>query len=351
MTSPLRPRLATSALALLLALASGCSLFRPTKRVDMQPFAENTVTAIGEMRKIQTPPVWIRLRPYINHPSILEVRKTSAPLFLLVRGVNLYSLQVVSLNDSPISERTKVRELAKFLHGASQQALLNQADEAEIALTPERRETILKDIGSKETFREALEAAEPIVNAVLARGLDLSDALDASILAAGAVIEREIQAQYAAMLVNRAALVALQEKNMAAQAWAEALEFGDEAAADRIRQSVPVLAELLPAGKRPGPKEQAAVVAALGAQALRIKTALDQIDPQYVAYRESIYELDTLRAKAVENAKLARSVLMVWARSHKNLGRGVEVPAMFDVARIITDTAKAEAEKGIPLPL
>jgi hypothetical protein len=233
MTSSFRLCLAMSAAALALA-TSGCSVFRGSKRVDMQPFAENTVTAIGEMRKMQTPPVWIRLRPYLNHPSVLETRKAAAPLFALVRGVNIYSLQVVSLNDSPISERNKSRELAKFLHGASQQALLNEADEAEIALTPDRREALLKSIGDQETFREALEAAEPIVNAVLARGLDLSDALDASILAAGRIIEVEIQTQAAPMLANRAALVALQEKNMQAQAWAESLEFGDEAAADQL---------------------------------------------------------------------------------------------------------------------
>ena len=73
------------------------------------------------------------------------------------------------------------------------------------------------------------------------------------------------------------------------------------------------------------------------------KTSLDQIDPQYQAYRESIFELDTLRAGKVENAKLARSVLLIWSRSHKNLARGVEVPPMFDLAGIISASAKGAA--------
>jgi hypothetical protein len=338
----------TAAVAAFAATASGCSYVSSTKKLDMQPFAENTVTSISEMRKIETPPVWIRLRPYFAHPMVLEARQTARPLLDLVRGVNAYSLQVVSLNESRISDRNKSRELAKFLRGASQLALLEQSDDAEIALTAERRDAILKNIESKEKFMEALQAAEPVVNAVLARGLDLSDGVDAAIVKAVNAIEAEVQATNKAMLANRTALVHLQEKTIQALGWAEAIGFGDEAAADELRKSVPLLQEYLPPGRKPTPKEQAAIVATLSAQALRIKTALEQIDPQYQAYRESVLELDMLRAKTVDNAKLARSVLMVWARSHKNLARGIEVPPMFDLAKIITSTAMTAAKGILP---
>ena len=346
MLSTFTVRVRLAALAALAAAASGCSYITTQKKLDMQPFAENTVTAIGEMRKIEAPPVWIRLRPYFSHPSILEARATAKPLLDLVRGVNAYSLQVVALNESRIPDRQKSRELAKFLQGASQQAMLKEADTAEIALTPERREAILKDIESKEKFMEALQAAEPIVSAVLTRGLDLSDAVDAAITRAVGAIEGEVQTQYRGMLANRSALLVLQERTIRAQAFGEAIAFGDEAAPDELRKAVPVLAEYVPAGKKPSPKDQQAAVATLSAQALRIKAALDQMDPEYQAYRESVLELDNLRAKTTENAKLARSVLMVWARSHKNLARGVEVPPMFDLSKIIMSAA-GTASKGV----
>jgi hypothetical protein len=300
------------------------------------------------MRRIEAPPVWIRLRPYFSHPTVLEARKTARPLLELVRGVNAYSLQVVSLNEARVADETKVKELVKFLHGASQQALLNEADVAEIALTAQRREELFKEIGKKERYMDALLAAEPIVNAVLSRGLDLADAVDAAIWRSVNAIEGEVQEQYGPMLANRGALLALQEKTLQAEAWAEGLAFGDEAAADALRRNVPVLAEYLPAGRKPTPKDQAAMVAALSAQALRIKAALDQLEPQYQAYRESVLELDQLRAKTTENAKLARSVLMLWARSHKNLARGVEVPPMFDLAKIVMSSATSAAKTVLP---
>jgi hypothetical protein len=340
-----RLRLAGTLAAVAVA-ASGCSYFTTQKKLDMQPFAENTVTAIGEMRRIEAPPVWIRLRPYFSHPAVLEARATAKPLIGLVRGVNSYSLLVVALNESRITDRNKSRELAKYLRGASQQALLDEADAAEVKLTPDRRDALLNEIGSKEKYMDALMAAEPIVNAVLSRGLDLSDNVDAALTKAVASVEAEVQAQYKAMLANRSALLLLQERTLLAQTWAEALAFGDEAVADQLRKTVPVLASYVPAGKRPDAKEQQAVVSALSAQAARIKAALDQIDPEYQAYRESVLELDTLRAKTTENAKLARSVLMLWARSHKALARGVEVPPMFDLAKIVMASA-GTAAKGI----
>jgi hypothetical protein len=340
-----RVRLAAT-FAVLATAASGCSYFTKTKKLDMQPFAENTVTAIGEMRKIESPPIWIRLRPHSRHPSLAETRRSRNALVDLVRAVNAYSLQVVSLNDSRISDRNKARELARFLRGASQKALLEEADDAEIALTPARLEEILKAIDGKERYQDALLAAEPIVNAVLARGLDLANALDGAILDAARAIEADVQAENREMLANRAALVAVQESTMQALAWAESIAYGDDAAADELRKNVPVLAEHLPAGRKPGMKDQQAMVAVLGAQALRVKAALDQMDPQYQAYRESIVELDTLRAKAVENSKLARTVLILWSRSHKSLARGVEVPPMFDLGKVVMSNVSA-ATKGI----
>ena len=39
---------------------------------------------------------------------------------------------------------------------------------------------------------------------------------------------------------------------------------------------------------------------------------------------------------------------MVWSRSHKNLARGVEVPPMFDLAKIITNSTMTAAKGILP---
>jgi len=349
MLSSLRIRIGlASALGVLAAASSGCSYVTTQHKLDMQPFAENTITAIGEMRKVEAPPVWIRLRPYFLHPAVIEAREHARPLFVLMRAVNAYSLQIVSLNDSRLPEAQKSRELAKFLQGASQSALLKDEDTAQISLTDERRAAILKDIEKREKFMDALQAAEPIVNAVTNRGLELADQLDQAIGRAANAVEAEVQGTYKAMLANRTALLSLQDRTMRNLALAEGIAFGDEAAPEEVRKEVPLLADYAPAGKKPTLKDQQAMVASLAGQALRIKAALEQIEPQYQAYRESVFELDSLRAKTTENSKLARSVLMLWSRSHKNLARGVEVPPMFDLAKIVMSGASTAAKGILP---
>jgi hypothetical protein len=331
------------------AAASGCSAFRSSRKLDMQPFAENTVTAMGELRRLDTPPIWIRLRPLYEHPAVLDARREAAPMRDLVKSVTWYSLQVVSLSGARIPEQQKAKELARFIEQASQRAVAKDEDSAAIAFTPARLEEILKEIASRETFMEALSSAEPIVDAVLAHGLALTENFDSSIIRAAAALEREVQGQYAGMLANRSAMLALQIRSMKALASAERIGFGDEAAAQEVCSAVPILADYLPGGKKPGAKELDKVVGSLDDQLARIKSALDQIEPQYQAYRESILELDTLRGRTNELSRLARSVLMLWARSHKNLARGIEVPPAFDIAKMIGNTAGSALDKVIPL--
>jgi len=314
----------------------------------MQPFAENTVTSIGELRRLERPPTWLRLRAYYNHPAIQEVREEYKPMRQLLTSVNTYSIQIVALNDARTSDARKIRELVRYLRETSplvmQQGKGDEEDD-ELLLTQAKLEEVLKGMSKQETFLAALGAAEPIVAAVQTRGLALSDKVSAVVNKAASTLEGLVQSQYAAMVANRDGLVALQERVTKAQTLAERASLGDQAALDELRRDVPVAQELLKADKRPTSKELQPVLEALTAQLVRIDKALDQIKPEYDAYRESLAELDALRNQVTERTRMERSMIMVWARSHRNLGRGVEVPAAFDLAKIVV----AGANKAVGL--
>jgi hypothetical protein len=203
-------------------------------------------------------------------------------------------------------------------------------------------------MSAQETFLGALGQAEPIVAAVQARGLSLSDRVSAAIGKAAGTLEGLVQAQYGAMVANRDALVALQERVMKDLTLAERATLGDQEALDGLKRDAPVAQELLKGDKKPSTKELQPVVDALTAQLHRIQVALEQIKPEYDAYRESLTELDAMRNQVTERARLERSILMVWARSHRNLGRGVEVPAAFDLAKIVVAGASKAAGMVVP---
>jgi len=344
-----RRSIAFPAALLLLALTgTGCSYFTASKRLDMQPFAENTVTSIGELRRLDRPPSWIRLRAYYAHPAVEETRQEYKPMRQLLASVNSYSIQLVALNDARTSDARKIRELVRYLRETSvlvMQQGKGDEDEDELLLTQAKLDEVLKSMSKQETFLGALGAAEPIVAAVQTRGLALSDKVGASVAKAAATLEGLVQTQYAAMVANRDALVSLQERVTKAQTLAERASLGDQAALDELRREVPVAQELLKADKRPTSRELQPVLEALTAQRLRLQGALEQVKPEYEAYRESLAELDGMRNQVTERNRMERSMIMVWARSHRNLGRGVEVPAAFDLAKIVV----AGANKAVGL--
>ncbi len=343
----LRP--ASAALLLLTLTGSGCSYFTSTKRLDMQPFAENTVTAIGELRRLDRPVSWVRLRAYQKHPAVEEARAEYVPLRKLLQGVTTYSLQLVALNDARTSDARKIRELVRYVRETAPIALQQSEDgDDELLLTKARLEEVLKQMSAQETFLGAVGAAEPLVSALQTRGLALSDRMAAVLAKAAYTLENLVQASYASMVTNRESLVALQVQVMRAATLAERASLGDQAALEELRRDVPVAQELLKGDRRPSTRELQPVIDALAAQNHRIQVSLEQIKPEYEAYRESLAELDGMRAVTTERARLERSLLLVWARSHRNLGRGVQVPAAFDLAKILA--AGATKAAGVVLP-
>jgi hypothetical protein len=63
-------------------------------------------------------------------------------------------------------------------------------------------------------------------------------------------------------------------------------------------------------------------------------------------YRAKQQELETWRTSVDAKIKMARNVLMVWAQSHHNLGKGIPVPPIIDVGGI----AGGFATKVVPIP-
>jgi hypothetical protein len=83
----------------------------------------------------------------------------------------------------------------------------------------------------------------------------------------------------------------------------------------------------------------------------RIRRLKEQLVPEFTIYKECQRELETLRIINEERARLGRATLVLWARSHKNLGVGVPVPPVIDVVGLVqraTGAAAGAAGKLVP---
>lgn len=123
---------------------------------------------------------------------------------------------------------------------------------------------------------------------------------------------------------------------------------GDDPALEKLRTAVPLAKELLAAGKRPSQKDLDVFEAQLDAQLRRVEGARKQLAPDVTDYEGSQLELDALRAQTVERLRLGRTTMILWARSHRNLGKGIAVPASIDLAAMIKNSALSAAKAAIP---
>ena len=78
---------------------TGCSVFQPTQKLDMNPFAENSATLFGEAVKISRTFQWKHCKPYTSIPEFQSMFQRAIPILGVLRGVVYYSNQVVAINN------------------------------------------------------------------------------------------------------------------------------------------------------------------------------------------------------------------------------------------------------------
>jgi hypothetical protein len=327
------------------ALLSGCAAFTGSKHVDVSPFSENTVGMLGEMQKFNRPVIWIQLKKYQSLPSVTAARQAVLPIRALLRGIGLYSMQVVALYDSPLPEDRKISELARYLTDYIRPGL-DAIDSSDVRFSPAELDKVVSNIRGSKTFLAALSAAQPLVNATVAHGNSLFDSMDSIVMAAAADVGDRIEAQYAALKQSTAELDSMHVASLHSYALLERFRGGEIAALDTLRKSDAATSAYLPAGRAPAAKDLDQVEHFLIDRSTTIKAMRDQLDPEVTNYRESLMELDNLRNQTEERAKLGRLTLLLWGRSHRNLAAGVSVKPMIDVMGIMKSTV-ATGAKGI----
>jgi hypothetical protein len=337
----------TTALLAIAVTSSGCSVFSSSVKIDMRPFGENTVQMVGEMQKFQRPAPWVYLKKYSDHPKVLAVGTEHRALRALLRGVALYSLEVVALGESRLSERAKVRELANYLQEYVRPRVPDEAVAAPEVFSKDDLDEVIRDVRKRETFIDALNAAQPLVAAVQAGGLRIFDRFDEAISEAEVAVSAEIESEFAPLKRTIKELEDLQLRNMDGVTLIYQHRLGAPHALEELRRIYPPAAEQLPPGKDPTARQLEAAELVLVAELDRIQRLKDQLIPEFNIYKESQRELEALRTLNEERARLGRVTLTFWARSHKNLGIGVAVPPVIDLVAILK-SATGSAVKAVP---
>ena len=331
----------------LILFVAGCSLFQGSRKINLEPFAENAQTMFGEAVKISRPYQWQNLKRYTTIPELRELIVKAIPVLEALRGIVYYSNQVVAINNAKISDKQKNHELAIYLEAVMEKALSKQKTDS-IRLDLSRAEKVLQDIRNADKYLDGIAAASPIINAVVVAVLDRLDEIEALIPGILIAMDREIEKDYGSIRKNYLRLKILQNETMLSMTRLYRAQVGDPAELDTMLQEDASLRKFIPASGSATAAQLATVEVHLSGRLNQIDAMFRQLEDDKQEYQAKQNELTAWRIQVDEKIRIARTAMTVWAQSHRNLGAGIPVPPMIDVAGFTTGLVGGAAGKIVP---
>jgi len=305
----------------------------------MTPFAENTTMLFAEAEQVNRQGIWDNIKPYLNIDEMKALSAKGTPVRRGLRGIVIYSNQLVALNMSDKKDKEKNRLLAAYFKDAiGKVANPNVMDS--IGISRAQLDTILSNIERAETYREGIEAASPLVNAVvIAMQDEMKEILD-MVPAVIAGIENRIETEYAGQRQNYRALVRLQTRLQRAMTLLYEGRMGNRDSLRALPELDSSIKEFSQSPERMTQQEFKLAEDMLTKRLEHVDEMVHQLDEAKSSYSAKLKELEMLRVNLEERLRISRDAVMIWAQSHRNLGAGIAVPPLIDVAAIASGLAK-----------
>lgn len=328
-----------------LVFLCSCSAFESSRKMDMVPFSQNAVTMFAEAAKVSVPFQFRELKRYQNLPEGQALRAKAAPLIVALKGLVMYSNQLVALNNAQMKDPEKNRHLADYVEQVRQRAI-ERGSLKELGTNDSMLDTVVINIRSASTFMEAIDAAAPIVDAIVYAMSQKLEEISAEVPVVMAGFDRSIEADQADQKRNLLELRALQARFHYAVTLLYRAKMGDLVALDSLRTVDPSLGEYLNGKSGISAKNWQEAEDALTQRLNRLYEFMTQLLFEAQIYQAKQQELQAWRTEVDGKIRIARDALMIWAQSHHNLGKGIPVPPLIDVGGMAGGLAK----KVIPLP-
>jgi hypothetical protein len=154
---------------LVVVFSTGCSNFRSRERLDLAPFAENTISLASDIEYGLTETNrLVHLRELLQDPVVAEHRAEWEKVRVLMKGVVAYSVEVTTLGNSTLKGPERAQALAEFLDPLARPVLDEERAKARarIRISTTGMDSILTDIRAQKNLLDALQAAQPVIDEV-----------------------------------------------------------------------------------------------------------------------------------------------------------------------------------------
>lgn len=318
----------------------GCSYVTPQTHVDMAPFAEHTIQLVADISYGLNAGHAVHLRKYRNGEPVLAYQNHWERMRPVLRGIATYSLALVTISKSSMTEEDKLDQLATFLDKMFRPIVEKPIHELQMDV-PEL-DRILADIRSQEKFLGGLRAAQPLINEVARwTGEELDATKKAEEVAEGWLME-QITLDFKDTVEFSDLLKAGQSRHMRSL-----VQLGhyrateDEAAIAELREINPALHSFLPEGNKLTLEEVQVVEDRIIYALTETRQMKEQIADDMAEARAMVAELDDVVAAASNNLMRTRATIWVWSRAHARLAQGITDPAKVDMMGIAQNALKA----------
>ena len=95
------------AFSVFMLLQIGCAAFQSQKRINLAPFAENAVSIVSDIEYGLSKARAVHIRPFIGGEAAEAYRMQWNRINRYLRGIVAYSVQIVTISESGISDTEK----------------------------------------------------------------------------------------------------------------------------------------------------------------------------------------------------------------------------------------------------
>ena len=315
---------------LVIALAiSNCSYFKESRRINLAPFADNTISMIADIRYglDDVRPVYIH--PHIHGPGVDSMRIRVEKLRAVVRGMVAYSIELVSISESSLSGKEQCEALAQFLDDLLRPVLVRPKPNLHIGIA--EFDTILANVRKERKLLSGVNAAQRIVDEISRVTGELISETKSIATVAVEEIGANIDGEHKPMLDYYRILKEYQKALLFAVEAYVNYRAGDASRLQEMYEKVPSLRTIPKNLEEPTSEElllmEDRVILALE----RITRMKETLVPELELYWKQQRELDEISDAIDEGLMKAQAAAIVWARTHRQMAAGIINPAKVDV--------------------
>ena len=312
----------------MLALIGCAGKFSQTTEADVGFFADNTIAMLRDANLGFSRGKALYTKEFYDYEAPEEIsfinNRDRADYILKVMVT--YSLKLVQIAEAEETQAGRVKAYASFIEGTDDKEL------AAIQTSRAELDELVKKIRQQEKFMDALQIAQPLINAM---GRYMSTVLDNFKEDIDILVNKTEQ-----RIDKRYHLVVRYQEGLEAEKYAilEALgdlyhaAKGDAEAYRRVIDGDAIMKKSVIPGRQPTEENIQTLAEYLVKRLDGLHRIQQEVEPDWKLYRATMNELDELNTLFMQEIRQFRLITIVWMRAHQKMASGKIKPAeWFDI--------------------